>query len=118
MDRKELSFLVGGKRTGPKVRNLEGEFYPAVFISGDEGDCVAIVKGEAVKAQVRRSLSKMSSPLRAAVTGIGLVSAPSSPLRGAVQVFMCFYVRVCVLFLCGLHACDRCLNEWCSNTFE
>ena len=105
MDRKELSFLVGGKRTGPKVRNLEGEFYPAVFISGDEGDCVVLVKGEVVKGHARRSFSRSFSKI------VGLVSAPSSPLRGAVQVFMCFYVRVCVLFLCGLHACDRCLNE-------
>ena len=63
LDKQELSFLVGGKRAGPKVRNVQGDLYPAVFISGDEGDCVVLVKGEVVKARqsisVHRSFSKI-----------------------------------------------------------
>jgi hypothetical protein len=63
LDKQELTFLVGGKRAGPRVRNVQGDLYPAVFISGDEGDCVVLVKAEVVSAKqsisVHRSFAKI-----------------------------------------------------------
>jgi len=63
LDKQELTFLVGGKRAGPRVRNVQGDLYPAVFISGDEGDCVVLVKAEVVSSKqsisVHRSFAKI-----------------------------------------------------------
>jgi hypothetical protein len=50
LDRSEVTFYVRGRRAGC-IRGVEGELYPAVFISGDEGDCVCLTRAEMVKAR-------------------------------------------------------------------
>ena len=32
LDKKEVTFLINGISAGPKIQNIEGDLYPAVFI--------------------------------------------------------------------------------------
>jgi len=71
MDMKELQFFVNQKKVGPKIE-VEGEFYPAVFIQGDEGDCVCFTEAEVVKWQRGHKLCKIPS-LKCLVSNISSV---------------------------------------------
>jgi Ca2+-binding EF-hand superfamily protein len=45
-EKKELQFYVRGKPAGPVLRDVKGDFYPAVFVAGDAGDCVILKTAE------------------------------------------------------------------------
>ena len=138
LDKQDLTFLVRGKRAGPKVHNVHGELYPAVFISGDEGDCVLLVKAEVVTSKqstsLHRSFTKIvgivdadrhkqahspdagqsPSPPQRADTMSALEAVTGIPLQDSspqtqVRIFVCAYVRVRV-------ERARCAHESCLNT--